>query len=249
MNPCILYNNRLADATPVASSTAAGYNVLNLLDYRSYTWWKPTALPATVTVDCGSAKAADYAAIYGHNLGSLAATLEVRASTDNFSTSNVLIASITPANDNPFLLQFNSVSYRYWRIRITGSTMPSLAIALIGAALVMNDALEYGFDPVGRDVMGQANQSVQGHPLGKIIDFEAWRQTLQFQVISAAWLRSTFLPAWKNQLRGNPFLLAWDPTNYPSELYLLLAGDKLSSPLIAPGRHSVNFDVSGVALP
>jgi hypothetical protein len=47
--PKILYDNRFKDAAPVASSTAVGnFNVLNMTDFRPYTWWKPTALPATV---------------------------------------------------------------------------------------------------------------------------------------------------------------------------------------------------------
>lgn len=50
--PIILYDNRFADATPVASSTAVGdYHVLNLRDWRNFTWWKPASVPATVTVD------------------------------------------------------------------------------------------------------------------------------------------------------------------------------------------------------
>jgi len=91
--PKILHDNRLDDAAPVASTTAEDYDVLNLRDWRPYTWWKPTALPATVTVDCGMARAADYAYINGHNLVSSHAAIEVRGSSDNFVTSDVRIAA------------------------------------------------------------------------------------------------------------------------------------------------------------
>ena len=99
--PKIFHDNRLDDATPAASTTAAGYNVLNLRDWRPYTKWQPTALPATVTVDCATAKAADYAVIWGHDLFTQGATLEIRGSTDNFAASNVLVATKTPTSNEP----------------------------------------------------------------------------------------------------------------------------------------------------
>jgi hypothetical protein len=37
--PLILYDNRLDDGTPTATDTAAGYDVLNLKDLRTYTYW------------------------------------------------------------------------------------------------------------------------------------------------------------------------------------------------------------------
>lgn len=247
--PNILYDNRFKDATPAASTTAAGYNVLNLRDWRPYTWWKPTALPATVTVDCGSAKAADYAVVWGHDLFTQGATVEIRGSTDNFSASDVLLSSKTPTDNLPFLLQFNSASYRYWRIRITGTTMPSLAIVAIGAALVMPEPLEYGFDPLKRTIKGQTNRSESGHPLGKIIVSEVWGATLAFNSVLQSWIRSTFLPAWKAHLRGNPFVFAWDAGDHATEIYLVQAGDTLNASHHMPTRANIGFDVQGVALP
>lgn len=247
-NPNLLYDSRFKDATPAASTTAAGFNVLNLTDWRPYTWWKPTALPATVTVDCASAKAADYCAVWGHDLFTQGATLEVRGSTDNFSASNVLVASKTPTDNKPFLIQFGSVSYRYWRLRITGTTMPSLAIAAIGAALLMPTHVQYGFDPLERTVREQTNRSNDGHPLGKVIEYESWNASLTFRNVTPAWLRATFEPAWKAHLRGNPFLFAWDAGDHADELYLVQAGSKLTTPHTLTTLADLSFDISGLSL-
>ena len=84
-NPKIFHDNRLADGTPVASSTASGYNVLNLRDFRPYTWWKPDAMPATVTVDSGKPMQADSVFLCGHDLGTQGTVVEVRGSDDNFA--------------------------------------------------------------------------------------------------------------------------------------------------------------------
>jgi len=245
--PSLCYDNRFDDGTPVASTTATGYSVSNLQDWRAYTWWKPTALPATVTVDCGAAKTADYAVIVGHTLGTSGATLEVRGSTDNFVASDVLVATITPTSDNPILLQFASTSYRYWRYKITGgATMPAMAVAAIGTALEIPGDLAEGFDPLTRTVQGTINKSVQGHPLGRVFDYEAWSQDLNFGVITWDWLRASFIPAWKGHLRGSPCVFIWDPVSHSDELYLVTLGDNFKTPHSAGGYANLQFTVSGV---
>jgi hypothetical protein len=123
--PKILYDNRLRDAVPVGSTTAAGTLARNVADARPYTWWKPTALPATLTVDCDTAKAADAACIVAHNLASMGCDVQIRGSTDGFSASDVLVASVTPSTDGPVWQAFGSVSYRYWRLRIDGPGTPA----------------------------------------------------------------------------------------------------------------------------
>lgn len=246
--PLILYDNRFNDATPVASSTAAGnFNVLNLRDWRAYTWWKPSAMPATVTVDCGSAKAADYCGVYGHDLGTQGATLEVRASTDNFGASDVLVATKTPTNDKPFLLTWASVSYRYWRVKVTGATAPSLAIAAVGAALQLPRRLTRGFDPLGRTLKGQANRSEQGHPLGKVLEFEEWAESVKLRNMTWSWLRTAWKAAWEAHLRGSPHVFAWDPTDHADELYLVSIKGQYRTPHQAGEFADLEYDVVGRA--
>lgn len=249
--PKLFFDNRLSDAAPVASSTAAGdFAAANVSDMRPYTWWQPTALPATLRVDSGAAKAADSLAIYGHDLFTQGATLEVHGSTDNFVASDVLIGTITPGNNNPFLLEFASANYRYWEIRITGTTMPSIAIIVLGAAFVMPKLLTAGYDPLGTNVVGQSNNNDNGTPLGAIIDFEQHKQTLTFSNVTYAWLRASWLPAWKSYLRGSPFIFGWDTVNYPAEIQLLTM-DYTNNPPSMPhqqgGLATLSFDVQGVA--
>jgi len=218
--PAIFYDNRLADASPVADSTATGYAVDNLTDWRSYNWWRPNAMPATVTVDCGSAKAADYMLLLGHDLGTQGVTVELRASTDNFAASDVLVDSATPSTDEPLLLLFNSASYRYWRLSFSGANPPSIAIAAIGAVMRLPVYMQQPFDPLGRDPKGEAVRSGGGHPLAKIINYEDWKQTINLKSVTWTWLRNTWLPAWRSHLRGTPFGFAWNPDDYPAELLL-----------------------------
>ncbi len=217
--PLFLYETRLLDAVPVASSTAAGFDVLNLRDLRDYTFWKPASLPATVTVDSGVSKAADYAAIYGHELGSKGVTIEVRKSTDNFVANDVLVDTHAPADDKPILRLFTSTSSRYWRLRILNGTAPAMAIALLGIRLEVPVGMNQGFDPIGRDVKAQYNRSIMGRGLGKVINYRQWKARLGFETVTWTWVRDTWSSAATAWLEGEPFLFAWNADAYPKETY------------------------------
>jgi hypothetical protein len=242
--PKILYENRFNDATPAASTTASGYSVLNVVDWRPYTWWKPTAGTSTITVDCGSAKSADYALIYAE-----AGVYQAYASTDNFVSSNVLQGTITLSATGLGWVAFTSVSYRYWRIlSITGT--PAVAIAAIGVALEVPAYFDEGFDPRGRTAVSQYNRSIDGHALGAVVDFQEWKQTLRFPLVNGSsgwtWIRNSFEPAWNAHLMVKPFGLAWDPTGNATEVILLSSAGSFAAPHKAGGICDLTLAVSGV---
>lgn len=236
--PKILYDNRLADAAPVASSTAAGaeYHVLNLRDWKPFTFWKPAALPATITVNCGAARSADYAAFFAHNFFTGGNTVEIRHSTDNFAANDVVAATITPGNNKDFFATFAAISRQYWRIRIANGVAPTLAIAAIGAALDFPRRPQQGFGPVNRRVVGQFNVTEGGHPIENVKAFSEWRQDVQFRAVDQAWVRNTLLPAWDAHLENKPFGFAWDPVDHATELYLCTADNALPTPH-GTGQH------------
>jgi len=241
-NPAFYYDNRLDDGTPAASTTAAGdFNVLNLRDWRPYSWWKPTAMPATVTVDCGSAKASDYMLLYAE-----AGSYECRGSTDNFSASDVLLGTLVLTETTLALLRFNSASYRWWRLRMTGSVR-SVAICSIGAALNMPVGLMSG-DFRGRKTEGRYASSMKGLPLGRLVDFESFSETLRFRYVDWSWERNTWEPAWDAHLAFDPFVFAWDPANYPNDLLLVGHVGGFDYPQTPGGRGDLSLALTGVFL-
>ncbi len=241
--PKFLYDNRFADATPVASSTETGdFNVLNLRDWRPYTWWKPTAIPATVTVDSGSARARDYMLVYGE-----AGVYEARGSTDNFGASNVLLGTLTLTETGLGLVTFNSASHRYTRLTLPSGSPRAVAICAIGAALVSPVYLEGQFDPIYRRVHGQSNRNENGHPLGRAVYFEEWSAQITLRDVSWTWARDSFIPAWKTHLRGSPFGFVWDSDLYPGDVRLVQAGDRFRGPHRAGSFADIDIELEGVA--
>lgn len=245
--PKLLFDNRFSDAVPTADTVAAGYSPANVRDWRAYTWYKATAMPTNLYVDSGSAKSASAWAIVGHDLFSRGVTsVNLYGSASPAYSPQTLVDSFTPASDAPVFRQFSSTSWRYWRVTINGPSIPSLAIVAVGAPLAMPRPLARGFDPVGRALQGVVNRSEKGHPLGRAVEFEEWSAQLDFSLLTPAWVRATWLPAWRNHLRGRPFLFAWDPGDYADEVRLVTAGDSFRS--ATQGAYcSLSFSVSGLA--
>lgn len=242
--PILLQDNRFADGVPAASGTASG-DPRNIADLRDFTFWEPPALPATLTVNCGVAKAVDAFGVFKHNLGSAGCTIELHGSSDNFVASDVTVATKTPASDKPFMLTFASVYYQYWRAVITGgATMPIIAMVIAGAAVYFPRGVAAGFDPLGRTTDGQSNNNDNGSLLGGIINYQGRSKTMNF-VAEKTWLRSTFEPAWDGGLVGSPALLAWDNGNYPDEILHVRMGTGFSAPHRAGPYADLTLTIAG----
>ncbi|MDH3595254.1 MAG: hypothetical protein OEU09_13820 [Rhodospirillales bacterium] len=189
---------------------------------------------------------ADYCLFWGHDFATQGVTATVRGSDDDFATSTIL-ATLTPTSNRPFAAFFTAGSYRHFGMNIVGAVAPTIAIAAIGELLEAPQGLGSGFDPLTRRPMGKLSTSVGGHPLGRAIDYEEWRQTLTFPFVGWDWLRDTWQPAWTAHLRDDPFVLAWDRVGKPEELHLVAAAGGFET----PHRKAVadlSLEVLGVAL-
>ncbi|MFA5354963.1 MAG: hypothetical protein WC291_12095, partial [Thermodesulfovibrionales bacterium] len=134
--PTILSDNRFLDGIPTPTNTAAGYDVLNIRDYRTYTAWRAASAGTRyITVDCGTAKSADCLGIISHNLATAACTVSVQSSPDN-STWTTRLTGFVPSTDKAVFKTFTSYSARYWRIKlVTASVAPQLAVVMLGVRL------------------------------------------------------------------------------------------------------------------
>lgn len=251
--PRIYWDNRLADTYLQASSTAPDvpaapgvaalkYHPDHVADWRPYTWWKPVTLPATLTVDSDEPRSCDSLFVLGHNLASCGCTMEVRGSTDDFGSSDVLVFSITPASDAPFARVFELATYRYSRIRITGTTPPSLNLIALGMMLELDGYAD--IDPLQQSLEGVTNRNLRGRPLGKVWDYVEWRQRVQIEACDFDWCRDTFVPVWNAGLRARPFGFQWNVGVDP-EPRLVVAGDDLSADPQGNNQVNLQFDVSG----
>lgn len=249
--PIIMFDNRLNDCTPTATSTAVGYDVLNLRDLRPYTWWKATSTATQyITTPLAGAKTANCLAIYGHNLGTIGATVSVECSSDNFQTDvTVALAGFVPMNDKAILKTFTQLSKQDWRLKITGaSAAAQMAILCIGDKLQFERFVTGNFDPNEEEIKGRSLKDDDGQLLGADIDHIKVAVSVSWKYLTPSWVKNSFRPAWDSHIRRlKPFFFAWDPGDHPDEVYFVRVpdGHRLRMPY-DPVRRSLTLDLHGV---
>lgn len=147
--------------TITASSEESGFPVTNLFYGGSGVIWKRsgTATSSTITFDLGLTKSstANYCILRGisntvSQQGSkYGVNIAINASTDNFVSSNVLVASQTPIelvgpkDEDAILIFDQTIAYRYWRVVIatTSSIQHQLRGLFIGNLFNFNGVSPY----------------------------------------------------------------------------------------------------------
>lgn len=228
--PIILYDNRLTDGTPAATDTATGYDILNIIDLRPYTFWKAASHGTKyITVDCGSAKSADCLAIIGHNLYTASATVSVESSPDNAAWTERL-AGFTPSSDKAFLKKFNTASAQFWRIKlVTAATAVYIAVASLGVKIQFEYPPDTPYAPYAESPEADVARNKNGHILGVSTYSPRLSLAVQFSLVSRSWLDTYFVPFWQNHARlFKPFFFAWDLDTYPADVFFVSIDDDMS---------------------
>jgi hypothetical protein len=135
----------------------------------------------------------------------------------------------------------------YFKVEAANSGIPTLAIAATGERLDIPAYHVNGFDPIGREPVGQYNKSVAGKHLGKTIKYEEWSQAVSYEFVTWAWLRATWLVAWKAHLRGQPFVYVWDRDNHPTEIRLVVIDGGFKGPHRSGQVGILSFSMSAEA--
>jgi len=119
-----------------------------------------------ITVDFTSAKAVTFCSVHGHNIDSGISAIQLRKSSDNFSASDDLVATMTKATPT-FFTSFASTSFRYWRLKFVGTNTASPAPIAIGewvlgvkATLSDPKLVSYSYE----DIMPQSRQTGKDIP-------------------------------------------------------------------------------------
>lgn len=258
------HSNSASYRSAIADPTSTGFWKLAIWDMHNLTAggddWKNSII-TDLRLDLGNntddfdvdwigvfpSLSADYALVWGHDMGTQGVTLEVRGSVDG--SNYTLVSTTDPEGDDPLLLEFASTQYRWWRFKIiagVSSGNPTLGVASIGTALEIPQYPREGFDPVGSTPKGTFNKSVAGQPLGRTVSHEEWAESLTFQNLTWAWLRATWEPAWDAHLRGEPFVFAWDAAGHATELVLVTVKSGFRAPHKAGSYNDLTLDLVGL---
>ena len=234
--PLILYQNIFRQAPVFAS----GGNPAHAVDWRLDRAWQPgDGITSIYINEPVQSFTADTLALFGHNLGTIEATVSVRVATPGGSVVP-LRRQIT--SDRCLIFPFTAFSGRFWLVEITAPQPIVIASLCLGTALRLDSGFNPGFTPP--DFVTQATvtttTSAGGLPLGRSINLQPGRIVLNPSNLADPWMRSEWLSFRSHALRY-PFFLLWNPEEHPEEAAYCWADVELPSHGLSRPGH---FDVS-----
>lgn len=240
------YKTICTAANVTASSQAAGFPAEDAVNIFTNEFWMPTALPATWTVDAGYGADTDYIGIAAHTLGTSSCGLTIEYSTDNSTWTE--LNSFLPADNRPIMLLYGTVTARWWRFTLTGSTIPRIGVIYIGESLQMQRPIYGGHSPLtlNRQTTIYNQISEAGQFTARSIIRQGNGATFDWKHLTADWYRQYFDP-FVLAARTLPFFIAWRPGTFPEEVgYVWTSQDISPSNMGVRDLMSVSMSVVGV---
>lgn len=247
-NPVIAYDNLTKSATVVVSSEVTNFEGTNTQNGLTYNFWRPSALPATIEFDIGSATNIDYCGIAEHSLGSSSTIVTVQYFNGSIWVD---IDNQTPANDKAILFLFDTVNASRFRLNITAvdssSTEPDIAVIYFGQRLTVEQRVFGGVIPITLAKIStiRPNISSGGQFLGRSVIRQGLQLTINFKQLTASWVDSNWI-AFADDAITNPFFYAWRPTAYTNDVgYFWTTADVNASNTGQADRMETTFNVLG----
>lgn len=251
MSDCfLLSDNRFLDGTPTATSTAVGYSVGALTDWKTYTYWKAaSASTQYLTVDCGSPKYADTLGIASHNLAAHASLITVDGSDDNVTWVTALAA--TASTSGVILLKLATpATRRYWRVVISNQSAASyIGILCLGARMQFEDGIDGEYTPYVETAHAEIEISQAGHMLGATLAYVGRDAEYSWAYITDGWFRNTFMPVWTTHLSlYKPFFFTPDYAFGDALLWRVKNGSGIDGRYYVTGRRRFSLSLTGIKL-
>lgn len=246
----ICYDTITRDGSLSASGEQVGFEADAAVNSLTYESWKPDALPATWRIDAGSAVDVDYVAIASHTLGTDGATVKVQRSDNDADWTDVTDATVTPTDDSPILFLFTSESHRYWRIHVSGSTVPTIGVVYIGEELAMTRPIYGGHSPLdmSRNTVVRPMKSERGQFLGRSIVRTGFSTGYSWTNLDPTFYRNEFDP-FVESARSYPFFIAWRPSGFLNDVgYVWTTSDIKPTNSGVRGFMQVSIDVEGLGI-
>lgn len=216
--PTILWNNLLLGKTLAASTEAVDYPKENIRTENTVKAWRPTALPATISVDLGSSTAVDSFAIVGHDCGTKGNTILLQSSPDNSSWTTR--CTVIPTDNTTILGLFTSFSDRYWRLEISGGTVPTLSVWTLSQRFNMPAGVKPPYTPMwlAQDIDLLTGMTMGGQFLGNRVLRKGGRTTISLVALETGFVETTLIPFREHFNSGKAFVFASSPSVFAKDV-------------------------------
>lgn len=244
-HPRILYDDINRRGTISGSTQQTGFEAENAADYLTWDFWRPSTLPAELTVTTEEAEPFDYALIAAHTLGTNRNNVTLQYHNGSSWTT---ISALSPGTDRVIVFLFTELFSNRARIQITEGTVPSIGVFMVGKALAVQRKLYKGHTPItlSKRTVKQPNRSEGGHWLGTSIRREGAATSIAFANLKSDWIRQKFEP-FIEAARSYPFGWVWRPDEFPAEVAYVFAPDDIRVVNSGPRDFmSTSFAVEGI---
>jgi hypothetical protein len=232
------------DATPSATTAAAGFPAVNAMPPRTDSAWRPTEIPSNWSLDFATDDSpVGFVGIAKHDLGTLNATIAIEYDIDGVWTAFAGAGSLQPTDDSPILLLVPETDCDGVRIRITAADgNPTIAVIMVGVADEWPRPFTWTGSPIteGDRIRFENTIAVTGNWLGRSVAAEGIQFSVQMQHASEAWRQGDFA-RFKRYANGQDavFFIALRPSSYPAEVAYAWATD-----VVAAQRAIANKSIS-----
>jgi hypothetical protein len=238
---------RKAQGTIAGSTSAAGFAAANAGTDRTDSFWRPTALPATWTVTLDAAQVISYAGIAAHDLATVGATVFFETwDGANWQTQGQNV----PTDNGPIFFLFNEISTTQYRVRVTGSAVPTIAVIRAGRVMEWERLATYApsvsFERT-EQTSYNTNLTDGGQWAGRSVIRKETRPNMQVDNLSETWIASEF-DAFRAAARDVPFFIADRPSQYPASVAYAFATGELTPDRAIPNArvaNSITLDLQG----
>ena len=201
--------------TVTASSEAVGFAAENANNELTYTYWKPTAVPATWQLSFTSTSVS-YCGVASHNIWSSGGSISLQ---EWDGATWVLVNGFTPTDDSPILFLFTPRTTDRLRIRITNA-IPTIGVIWFGPVLELPQKCQWtGSLPFNEAVTSVYTENVSdgGHVMDKFASRKAGACQMAVNNISETWAAAN-LPALQTHMQRLPVFMADRPSVYPESV-------------------------------
>lgn len=215
--PRVLWNSISRRGTVAVSTEATGYEGVNAATATQSDAWKPTAMPATWTLNFDAVETISAVAIDTHTIGSTGTQVLLQ---EWDGSAWVDVMEFTPDDDAPIAMLFAPRETDQIRVRFFGSSEPEMAIIHCSDALELPQLVHNGVTtPINMAYVTeyQENLSEQGLFLGRSVRYSKPQNEFNVKHVTRYWVENTLLP-FIEDAREYPFFLLESPLAYPESL-------------------------------
>lgn len=233
--PMVSYRNLLTEGTVASAGLPVAAPRADAITESTAEYWQPESVPDTLRATMASTEIADVCFIGAHTLGTAGAALAVQYY-DGAAWQT--ITTVTPTDDQPFMVLFPRRTATGWGIQVTGA-VAQIGLAWIGPRFIIPGGVQPDYQPIWatRRVEKFPGVSRRGHFTGQRIERVGASVSASFMPLDHDFALYTMADFRQHFNEGRAFIWAPAPGVFSRDVAYVWAadGETLGHSILAGG--------------